>query len=409
MVENNGNEDIYSAMQMQAEPKGVKKATVVAVGIVALLGGWILGGNSDRFFTGPIGRSSESLDLSSVQELFSEINNKYVGEIDRDALVEGAKRGLVSALDDPFSSFMNAEEQAEMTSDLNGQFSGIGAELAVRNDLVTIVRLIQGSPAQRSGLQAGDIIYTVNGEDMTSSSAATTASAIRGEAGTQVEVVIMRDGSLRTFNITRERITNPSVYNEIREIDGKRIMILNVNSFASNSGDMAYSQVREALNDGGLDGVILDLRGNGGGYVNAAQGLAGLWLDGQTVMSERNINSSTNISSIRRRNILADIPTVVLINGSSASASEIVAGALRDHGKATLVGEKSFGKGSMQEMIGLRGGSWLKLTVASWYTPNGLGINGQGLEPDEVVGLTVEDLNAGQDPQIDEAIKRLTK
>jgi carboxyl-terminal processing protease len=412
--ENKVDEIIARASVVQPRAKRTSNgAFTVAVGIVALLVGLIVGGNLRSVYNwvAPVFnlRTSETLDLSSVQDLYQTIRSRYVGEIDDEALILGAQRGLVSALDDPYSTFMTPAEENTLINDIQGNFSGIGAELSLRNNAVTVIRLIQNSPAQRSGLQVGDIIHTVDGVDMTTASAAQAANAIRGEAGTDVELVVVRDGRLESFTITRARINNPSVHSEVVGVGGQRILRINITSFSTDAGDLALAQAQNALRSGSLDGIILDLRGNGGGYVQAAQSVAALWLDNQPIMSEQNINRRRTVRSLSGRNILADIPTVIITNGSSASASEIVAGALRDHGYARIVGDTTYGKGSMQELMTLRDGNHLRLTIANWFTPNDMSVIGQGLVPDEEVGLTMDDLNAGRDPQFDAAVNMLTK
>ncbi|MCL2085877.1 PDZ domain-containing protein, partial [Candidatus Saccharibacteria bacterium] len=228
MGEENRTDEIIARASV-AQPKAVRasdNAFTVAVGIVALLVGLLIGGNLKSIYNwiAPTFNLSvtETLDLSSVQDLYQTVRNSYVGDIDREALVDGAKRGMISALGDPYSIFMTESEETTLVNDINGNFSGIGAELSMRNGMITIIRLIQNSPAQRSGLQVGDVIYMVDGVDMTASSTAAAASAIRGESGTSVELVVVRGSSeLKTFNITRARINNPSVYSEIRSVDGK--------------------------------------------------------------------------------------------------------------------------------------------------------------------------------------------
>lgn len=405
------NQIIAKASQMKPRTqRNFNVAFTVALTIVALLVGIIVGSNFKSIFSKIFSaNSTESLDLSSVQDLYDTIKDSFMGEIDDQALVDGAKRGLVSALGDPYSAFMTESEEVDLVDDINGDFSGIGAELSLRNNAITIIRLVQGSPAQKSGLQVGDVIYTVDGVAMSDKSLSEVVGHIRGQAGTTVEVEVIRDSDeIWSFAITRAQITNPNVYSEIKTLNDKKILVLHINSFSQDAGNLAYTEAKKALEDG-IDGVVLDMRGNGGGYVQSAQGVAGLWLSGQTIMTEKHIGGETAIRSTSGRNILANLPTVVLINGSTASASEIVAGALRDHHKVTLIGEKTYGKGSMQELVGLSDGNYLKITTANWYTPNGSSMNENGLEPDEKVELTIDDLNNNRDPQLMKAIDKLTK
>ena len=213
----------------------------------------------------------------------------------------------------------------------------------------------------------------------------------------------MRDGEEKTFTVTREKINNASVYVTYR--NGGKTAVLIISRFDSDTGTLARQKAAE-IKSKGCEKVILDLRGNGGGYVSAAQDVASLWLDGDLVYEQRSKNGYQDDKGYARTGgaLFKDMKTVVLINGSTASASEIVAGALHDHGKATLIGEKSYGKGSVQALEKLRDGSVLRVTIAKWYTPNGNNINGDGIEPDKKVERTFEQINKEQDPQLDAAL-----
>ncbi|MDR0887438.1 MAG: S41 family peptidase [Candidatus Nomurabacteria bacterium] len=410
-MEDNRSEIIVRASGKQ--PKALRasnRAFTIATVVVTLLVGIVIGSNLGSIYKKIAPNSSVSdIDLSSVQDLYREIKSNYNGEVDDAALADGAKKGLVTALGDPYSGYLTTSEQSGLVDNINGDFSGIGAELGLRNGVVEVLRLLQNSPAQKSGLQVGDVVYTVGGEDVSSLGVSEVASKIRGEVGTPCNLVVLRGGELKTFAITRAKITDTSVWTEVKKQDGKNILVLHIVSFSEDAGDKAYSLVRQEMSKAKIDGVVLDLRGDGGGYVQAAQSLLSLWLGNKIIMTEKHLGGESSLRSFAGKDILADTPTVVLINGSSASASEITAGALRDYDKAILVGEQSYGKGCMQQMLGLADGNYLKITIADWYTPNGNNVNEVGLTPDEVVGLTVEDLNNNRDPQLSAALNKLTK
>lgn len=343
----------------------------------------------------------EDIDLSTVQDTYHALADNFDGTLDTQKLIAGASRGLVEAAGDQYTVYMDKEEAADFNDSLTGSIGGgIGVELAERNNLPTIIRLLQNNPAEKAGLQINDIIVKVNDEDVTSDTVSKLVTKIRGEAGTTVKLTISRDGQQKDFSITRAEVNNPSVYGEVR--DG--IGIMTVTRFDENTGSLAR-QVARNFKQQNVRGVVLDLRGNGGGYVTAAQALAGVWLNNQLVTTERSGGSVTDELKSTGSPILNGIPTVVLVNGSSASASEIVAGALHDHKIATLIGTTTFGKGSVQKLINLPDSAMLKVTVARWYTPNGLNISEKGIQPDKNVTLTPEDANAGRDPQLEAALQ----
>ncbi|MCL2037768.1 S41 family peptidase, partial [Candidatus Saccharibacteria bacterium] len=228
---------------------------------------------------------------------------------------------------------------------------------------------------------------------------------IRGPSGSTVKLAILRDGATQEFSITRARITNPSVRSEI--VDG--IGYLRISRFGDDTASLT-EQAATQFKEANVKGIILDLRGNGGGYVDSAQAIASLWLKpGSVVVQERRGDRVFDTLKASGDPTLLDVPTVVLIDGGSASASEIVAGALRDNGAAKLVGEESYGKGSVQELLTLRSGAGLKVTVAKWYTPKGSNINGDGLSPDVEVSMTAEQFDAGDDTQRAAAVDILRK
>lgn len=341
---------------------------------------------------------SGTLDLSSLQQTYQNLKANYDGALDDKKLIEGANKGLVDAVGDPYTVYMNQSESEAFDNDLTGNIGGgIGVELGLRDDKVTVLRVLKDNPAEKAGLQVGDIIVSVNDQtqDWTTEEA---VSKIRGDVDTTVKIVVLRGSSTKTFSVTRAIINNPSVYSSVKDGVG----VMTITRFDNETGSLAR-RAAQSFKDQHVKGVILDLRGNGGGYVTAAQDVAGLWLNNKVVVTERTDGKVVDELKSGTSPILDGIPTVVLVNESSASASEIVAGALQDHKVAKLLGVQTFGKGSVQKLLALPGGAELKVTVARWYTPNGKNISQLGIEPDQKVKRTTEDFNKGRDPQLSAA------
>lgn len=344
------------------------------------------------------------LDFSGVQQVYDKLRLNFDGQLDQQKLIDGAKKGLVDAAGDPYTVFFTSDEATKFKNELDGKFSGIGAELGKKNDTLTVISTIDESPARKAGLLAGDLIVKVNGEDTTNWSIEQAVSKIRGDKGTTVKLTIVRAQQLKEFSIVRDDIVNPSVNASITD---QNIGYMRVSRFAEDTEALS-KQAAADFKAKNVKGIILDLRGNGGGYVNAATALSSLWLkQGDVVVDEKGNQSDREVAS--GNNLLSGIPTVVLIDGGSASASEITAGALHDHGAAKLVGVKSFGKGSVQQILDLTGGDQLKVTVAKWFTPNGINISKEGIKPDVEVQVSDADLAANRDPQKDKAAELLTK
>ena len=374
--------------------------TLVIVAIVS----FVAGARSDALFANVasvfgVRTSNKTIDLSSVQKTYQELIANYDGKLDTQKLIYGANRGLVEAAGDPHTAYMDPDETKEFDKSLSGQIGGgIGAEIGLRNNKPTIIKPLENSPAQKAGIKAGEAIVKVNDEASSDWSVEKVVSKIRGEVGTSVKLTLLSGGKTREVSVVRQNIVSPAVESEI---DGE-IGILKVNRFGDDTVSLSRKYASEFV-EKGVKTVILDLRNNPGGTVGAAQGLLGIWLDNQIAMTER--RGSEIVKTLRTTGapILGNIKTVVLINGNSASASEITAGALREYGKATLVGQKSYGKGSVQIVLGLPGGSQMKVTEARWYTPKGKNIDKTGIEPDVKVDLSSDDVNNNVDPQMDKA------
>ncbi len=395
---------------MNNTKKSISKITLgtaVFSCIVALIVGFTVGLNwNDVFenfkpYLGFKKTTTNTIDLKPVQNLYTTLIDNYDGEVDKNLLIEGAKKGMVAAVGDKYTEYMTADEATDYRSSLEGQIdeAGIGVSIAKREDYVRVLRTLPDNPARKAGILAGDIIYAIDGKEVWNESVETIAQKLRGKAGSKMKLTIVRDNKKKDFNLTREKINNVSA--DINYINN--IAILSVYRFSSDTGTLVKKLAKQAV-EKNVKGIIVDLRNNGGGYVSAAKEMAGLWIDGETVLTQnsRVIGTSTTLAP-RGNAILKNTKTVVLINSGTASASEIVVGALKDYKKATIVGETSYGKGVMQTMLDVSGGGMLKVTTAHWYTPNGNGINEKGIEPDEKVELTYEQINKNIDTQLDKA------
>lgn len=395
-------------MEKEWKEKKVSLGNAIVIGAVLAIVGGIIGANWHNWFGG-FGRylgwtnsASASVDWSPLNEVYDKLAATYNGEISANAAIEGAKKGLTDSLGDVYTKYMDTEESAEFYNDLHGDVgSGIGVEMGLRDGYVRVLRTLPDNPAREVGMLAGDIIYKVDGEEVYMLDSDEIAKKIRGESGTEVTVTVVRDGEEKSFTMIREKINNVSAY---VEYDGNTA-IITLPRFDNDTGTKVQEFTKE-FKDKGVEKVILDLRGNGGGYVAAAKDLLSLWIDGETVLIQKSLHlGDTTEKAANGKAILKDMPTVVLVNGSTASASEIVAGALQDYGKAKIVGEKTYGKGVVQNLYDLSGGSLLKVTTAEWYTPKERSINGEGITPDVEVERTYEDINAMRDPQMDKAKK----
>lgn len=343
------------------------------------------------------------IDLSSIEKTYQQLNGNFDGKLDTQALINGANQGLVAAAGDKFTVYLDAKDAQSFSNGLSGNVgSGIGVAIATRNNLPTIVEILPDNPAARAGIQTDDAITAIDGTSVSGWSVDKVAAAVRGNAGTTVKLTVSRNGTEQDYTLTRATINDPSV---ISKVEGG-IGIMTITRFDENTGNLARQAVQSFKNQN-VKGVVVDLRDNGGGYVDAAQSVASLWLSNKTVVIEKTGGQVTNTVSSDDNPVLNGVPTVILVNGNTASASEIVSGALQDYGIAKLVGTKTYGKGTMQQVIDLGSGNALKVTIAHWYTPKGRTINGTGLIPDQSVSITSDQINSGQDPQMDAAMADL--
>jgi probable ctpA-like serine protease len=340
--------------------------------------------------------AKQPLDTEVMKEAYRQLAANYDGDLDANKLSDGAARGMVKAVGDDYTTFLDKEEAAEFNKSLNGEVSGIGAEIGVRNLQPTVLRVLDDSPAKKAGLKTGDIFVAVNGTSVAGETASGVADKVTGEAGTTVKLTMRRGSESLDFSITRAQISDPSVRWSVSDDVG----VLTISRFDDNTGSLARKAAKEFI-DKGVKSVIVDLRNNGGGYLTAAQEVASLWLDsGKTVVTEKSRGQVTETVKASGNPTLKGKKTIVLVNGSSASASEIVAGALKDYQAAILVGEKTFGKGTVQKVINLSDDRILKVTVARWYTPQDRNITKEGIQPNQTVKMSQDDNNAGRDPQM---------
>lgn len=353
------------------------------------------------------GIDQEQIDFNQFWTVWSRIKQKYVGQPVKDKdLFYGSIQGLVMSLEDPHSVFLPPQAAEEFSKDLSGELEGIGAEIGVKNNQLLIISPLPGSPAEKAGLLPGDKIMFIDKESTFGMDTGKAVTKIRGAAGTKVILTIERDkvSKQQDYTITRAKINVPSV------------------TFSAKKGNVAYFRITSFNQDTAvifdqyiknlppkIKGVIIDLRNNPGGYLETAVEVTSQWVEDGVIVSERGLNDFYEEFKTRGPHRLAGIKTVVLVNKGSASASEILAGALQDYKLATIIGEKTFGKGSVQDLETFRDGSALKLTIAEWFTPLGRNINKEGITPDILVQQDWEKEKIGDDRMLFKALEILSK
>ncbi len=351
----------------------------------------------------------KGVDVSLLWDVWQRIEEKYPGEIDYQQMIFGAAMGLVEGLGDPHTTFFPPEESRIFRENISGAFQGVGMEIGIRKGSLTVIAPLEGTPAQRAGLLSGDKIIKIEDIYTRDITVQRAVKLIRGEKGTKINLAILREGwdKTKNFEIIRDVIKIPSVGLEILE---EGIAKIAIHHFSGNL-NFEFGEIADRIiNDDSIEKIILDLRNNPGGLLNKAKSIAGWFLENGKIVTIQSFGADKEQEKYlaRGNELLKDYPIVVLINQGSASGAEILAAALRDNRDGVkLVGEVSFGKGSVQEPVQIRGGSLLKITIAHWLTPKGELISDIGLKPDIIVELTEEDYKEEKDSQVEEAIRIL--
>jgi carboxyl-terminal processing protease len=347
---------------------------------------------------------TKDVDFNLFWDVWNMLKADYYEEnIPETQLFYGALSGLVSSLGDPHTVFFTPANTDEFHEGLNGKFEGIGAEIGIRNDVLTVIAPLDDSPALKAGLQPKDLILEIDSKKTKGLSLAESVSLIRGDKDTEVVLTVYREGFIlpKDISITRGAIKVDSLSLEFKD----DIAYVKIRQFNAQTVPLFNDAIREILQKPSVSDLILDLRYNPGGYLQAAIDVSGEWAGGEVVVKEILRGGKEELHRSGKKSRLSDFKTVVLVNGGSASGSEIVAGALQDLNKATILGAQTFGKGSVQKLNNLSNGSSVKITIAKWFTPNGNSIDGDGITPDIVVEMDEEDYNNYIDPQLDRAIE----
>ncbi len=350
-------------------------------------------------------------DFNSFWKVWNLLNEKsiYANKVTDQDRVYGAISGMASSLGDPYTVFFSPKENKLFNEEIHGSFGGIGAEIGIKDKLLTIISPLKDTPSSKAGIKSGDKILKIDKTETTDMTVDGAINLIRGPQGTEVTLVILRPGerTTREFKMIRENIEIPTIDTELR---ADNIFVIKFYSFSENSANLFKGAIDRFISSGSHK-LVLDMRGNPGGYLDAAVNIGSLFIDeGKTIVSEDfGQNKKPVVYRSHGPKLFDDkLDFVVLVDSGSASAAEILAGALKEHGIATLVGTRTFGKGSVQELLPVTEDTSLKVTVARWLTPNGLSISEHGLDPDVSVPFTQKDFDAKKDPQMDKAVEILT-
>ncbi len=402
----------YSSKETSTTPRYI--GIFVLISFVFMLG-WNAGVTHNQIeqgvapqatVTSPSGQA-EIVNMKLFWDAWNILSSNYVDphSLVTEEMIFGAIKGMVASVDDPYTNFMTPKENREFQESMQGHLEGIGAELTLRNGMLTVISPLKNSPAQNAGLQPEDIIYEVDGTSTENMTLEQAVMAIRGKKGTAVVLTVLRKNYNEpiTIRIVRDMININSID---WEMEGD-IAVIEINQFGDNTKQEFSKAISEILLERPT-GVILDLRYNGGGYLDGAVDIVSEFLEKEKVVTIKRRNPEDDeVIYVNGQARMAKIPLVILINKGSASASEIVAGAVQDHNRGTVIGEESFGKGTVQTVENLIGGSSLRVTIAKWFTPNDQNINESGITPDIVIERTIEDFESGDDPQLEKAIEHL--
>ncbi|MDI6734490.1 MAG: S41 family peptidase [Patescibacteria group bacterium] len=398
-------------MEQEEKKRAAKKIGLsIVFGVLIFYAGFNIGFNERPKIIVPSDQEVLKTNVPLLWEAVNVIKDRYIDieDVKDEDLLYGAIKGVTRALGDPYSSFFNPSDAKKFEQDISGSFGGIGAEIGIRNNQLVVVSPLKDSPAEKAGFQPNDKILKIDDTFTVDLSVEEAVKLIRGEPETNVKLLILRDSwkEAKEFEIVRKIINIPTLDWEMK--DGN-ILHIRLYNFNANASSLFYQASLSGLLKG-AKGVILDLRNNPGGFLDVAQDLAGWFLKrGEVVVVEKFRSESSRELRANGNAAFSKMPAVVLINSGSASASEILAGALRDVRGIKLVGEKTFGKGTVQEIESLSDGSTLKVSIAEWLTPAGHEINKKGLEPNIEVKMTEEDIEEKLDPQLEKAIEVLKK
>lgn len=349
-------------------------------------------------------------NFTQFETVWDEIHSRYIETgVDDTKLLQGALRGLVDALGDPYSVYLTPAESGEFQADIDGTFDGIGMEVGVKNGKVTVIAPLPGSPAERAGLHVGDVILAIDDKPTATMNLTDAVAAMRGKKGTTVVLDIQRgDQDPMQISVKRDTIRVDSVSSRMIKQGGQSVAYIRLIGFNSDTSRLFTQQARELLRQS-PPGFILDVRNNPGGLLDQSIQVASAFIPEGTIVSEVGRDGTKRDLKAEGGAFLTDERVMVLVNGGSASAAEIVAGALQGRPKVTVLGERTFGKGTVQDFQSLDDGSSLKLTIAKWLTPSGRSIQSNGIEPDVKVERSLEDMDQGRDPQLDRAVEMIVK
>ena len=405
--------------------KFFRTITLVLLPVITLLLGLQLGANLEQkrltdmseelaiLYAGGVGSGQTlsyvegDLDFALLDGIWRLLDQFYIKpeELKVQPMLFGAAAGMVNAIGDRYTLFMTPKRNTDFQQSLQGKLEGIGAELTMKDEKIVVVAPLKGSPALRAGLEPDDVITAVDGTDIARETLAQVVQRIRGKRGTKVTLTLVREEEPEPFDlsITRDVITVPSVEGELIETESGSIGYITINQFGEATARELETVQRDLLKEE-LRGIILDVRFNGGGYLERAVEMVSLFMQQGKVVSVARREGEPEHHYVNGRPLDSETPLVVLINEGSASASEILAGALKDAGRATIIGKPSYGKGTIQEVFELPGGSSIRITTARWLTPNGTDLSEEGISPDIEVERTKEQMQEGEDPQLDAAV-----
>jgi carboxyl-terminal processing protease len=348
-----------------------------------------------------------NIDFSLFWDAYGKLQQDFItpNKIDNQKIVYGAIEGMTSSLGDPYTDFFDPNQAKLFQQDLAGSFGGIGVEIGVKKDSLTVISPIKGTPGEKAGLKSGDVIVKIDGKDASNITGDEAVNLIRGPKGTPVTLTIIRDGwsSTKDIKIVRDTIKVPSIEWSLKDGDVAYVQIYQFDETLPSDFESIALKILQSP----AKKIVLDLRNDPGGYLESAQAVAGWFLQKDQIVTIEDFGKGKPQQTYKAKGnaSLSDYPLVILMNQGSASASEILAGALRDDRNVKLIGTKSFGKGCVQEVIELRGGSFLKITIANWLTPKSNSITDVGLVPDVKVDITDQDIQQKKDPQLDKALE----